>query len=235
MLEQALFAALAGGFLWLDRFQFLQLMVSRPIVTGPIVGWVAGDLVSGAAAGIAFELLWLGRPPVGGYIPPDTTLASAATAGSAAIARTQVEIDPTALVFTAFLFMLPVAHLGRVIDQLLRSSLGGIARQAERELLENEKVVNISGLVLARGLAVGFAFAFVALFCLITIGARLTVLMADGLSGSVAKAFSAAFYLIPLFAAAELAARRVKREQEVLFLLGFGGLLAGAVLLKMLG
>ncbi len=235
MFDQALFAAFVGGFLWLDRFQFLQMMVSRPIVTGPIVGWVAGDLVSGAAAGIIFELLWLGRPPVGGYIPPDSTLAAAATAGSAAIARTQTEIDPTALVFAAFLIMLPVAHLGRAIDGLLRSSLGGIARQAEQELVENRGGADISWSVLARGLAVGFAFAFAALSFLISIGAWLTILIAGGLSGSVAKAFSAAYYLVPLFATAELASRNLQREQEVLFLLGFGGVLAGAVLLKLLG
>lgn len=67
---QSFLAALVGGLLSLDRTAAFQVMVSRPIVAAPVVGYVLGDAVTGLLIGGVLELLFIGGLPVGGHIPP---------------------------------------------------------------------------------------------------------------------------------------------------------------------
>lgn len=69
LLLSGLVAVLCG----LDRTAVLQLMLSRPIVAGPLTGLVLGSPLTGLQVGMLVELLWLGRLPVGASIPPDDT------------------------------------------------------------------------------------------------------------------------------------------------------------------
>ena len=59
--------------LGLDRTAALQIMISRPLVAGPLVGLLLGDPASGLTIGMLLELLWLCRLPVGANIPHDDT------------------------------------------------------------------------------------------------------------------------------------------------------------------
>lgn len=65
----------------LDAVSVAQVMVSRPVVTGPLVGAVVGQPELGMLFGFAVELVLLDAMPMGGVIPPSGTFA----AGSAAL------------------------------------------------------------------------------------------------------------------------------------------------------
>ena len=67
----------------LDCVQVGQVMVSRPIVLGPLLGLLFGAPQTGLALGVCCELLSLGDLPVGGKLP-----LSAAVAVSAAFLLT---------------------------------------------------------------------------------------------------------------------------------------------------
>lgn len=71
---QSFLAALVGGILSLDRTAAFQVMVSRPIVAAPVVGYILGDAMTGLLIGGALELLFIGGSPVGGHIPPHETV-----------------------------------------------------------------------------------------------------------------------------------------------------------------
>lgn len=62
----------------LDNAHVAQTMVSRPIVAGPLVGWLAGSPDVGMAFGVFCEMLTADEPPVGHVVPLNGTLASAA-------------------------------------------------------------------------------------------------------------------------------------------------------------
>ncbi|MGD9019102.1 MAG: PTS sugar transporter subunit IIC, partial [Desulfuromonadales bacterium] len=68
-----LLAGMVSMLTGLDRVAFVQFMISRPLVAGPLTGWVLGDPLTGLEVGMLLELLWLGRLPVGAAIPPDDT------------------------------------------------------------------------------------------------------------------------------------------------------------------
>lgn len=84
-LMQIIVAALAGGVIGLDRTALGQLMVSQPIVAGPLVGWILGDLTAGLVIGGVLELIWVLDLPIGTFVPADSTVAAVSATAIAAI------------------------------------------------------------------------------------------------------------------------------------------------------
>lgn len=80
-------AAAAGGIAGLDEDAWPQVMVSRPLVSATVGGWLAGDPAAGFLAGAVLELLFLRHLPLGGARRPDAgpagVVAGAAHAGAA--------------------------------------------------------------------------------------------------------------------------------------------------------
>ncbi len=57
----------------IDQFNFLESFY-RPIVMGPIVGAILGDLQTGLIVGGSYELMMIGSMPVGGAQPPNAVI-----------------------------------------------------------------------------------------------------------------------------------------------------------------
>lgn len=70
MIVQALLVGLVAAFGTFDTALGTS-MIQRPIVLGPLVGLVLGDLETGLVIGANLELLFMGAISVGAYIPPD--------------------------------------------------------------------------------------------------------------------------------------------------------------------
>lgn len=66
------FAAL----LELDTTYAFQLLLSRPIIAGPVFGLFTGDVMAGVQVGVFAELLFADISPLGGIIPPSGIVAS---------------------------------------------------------------------------------------------------------------------------------------------------------------
>ncbi len=64
------------GFLSLDVAAVGQFMVCRPIVVGPLVGWLLGHPEVGLEMGALIELIWIGDLPVGAHLPMDLMVLS---------------------------------------------------------------------------------------------------------------------------------------------------------------
>lgn len=82
---QVLLVAAAGAFIGLDRTAAGQFMFSQPIVAGPLVGWLLGDVTTGLVIGVILELIWLMDMPVGTFVPADSTVAAVWAAASCII------------------------------------------------------------------------------------------------------------------------------------------------------
>lgn len=107
MFIQALLVALIVAVAFNDRV-FLHTFMYRPIVIGPLVGLVFGNLNIGLQVGVAVELMFLAVIWVGTAVPPDETL-SAAFATSIACATGSPEIG----IATA----LPISFVGQIFRQ----------------------------------------------------------------------------------------------------------------------
>lgn len=67
---QILLVAVVGFICGIDQFSFLE-SIYEPVVLGPIVGLILGNLELGIVVGAAYELMALGSMPVGGAQPPN--------------------------------------------------------------------------------------------------------------------------------------------------------------------
>jgi mannose/fructose/N-acetylgalactosamine-specific phosphotransferase system component IIC len=62
-------AALIGALLELDEYFVGMTLVSQPVISGGIAGFLCGDPVTGIMIGSIVQLIWI-MPPVGAYVPP---------------------------------------------------------------------------------------------------------------------------------------------------------------------
>jgi mannose PTS system EIIC component len=124
MITKGFLGVFAGSLLWLDRVYLFQLMVSRPMIMGPVIGFIMGDIKIGILIGASLELLWLNAPPVGSYLPNDESFCTAVAVPVAVIAGTSM--DHMAASGLSILLSLPAALVGRSLDMRLRTYNEGL-------------------------------------------------------------------------------------------------------------
>lgn len=78
-------------FCGIDKYD-VALNIHRPLITGPVVGLIMGDMQIGLIAGATLELAWLGLVPNAGAQPPDVTLGTIAAVAFAVMTRQTAEV-----------------------------------------------------------------------------------------------------------------------------------------------
>ena len=104
----------------LDRTAALQIMISRPIVAAPLIGWLLGDVGVGLEIGLMVELLWLARLPVGAAIPPDDTQVSVAATVLAISLGHMLGYRGLEYQLLCLLIAIPLGKFGQFFDRLAR-------------------------------------------------------------------------------------------------------------------
>lgn len=103
----ALLLSIIAGLVYIQRRVFGDMQFERPIVVGPLVGLILGDLKTGLAVGASFELIFMGAAAIGGAVPPNIVIAAvlgtsfAITTGKGTEAALVVAV-PAALVASTF-------------------------------------------------------------------------------------------------------------------------------------
>lgn len=73
MLIQIIIIALFAGICGIDNYNGL-FHFHRPIITGPIVGLILGDVQTGLIAGASIEFVWMAMVPLAGAQPPNVVI-----------------------------------------------------------------------------------------------------------------------------------------------------------------
>jgi len=145
-------AAFVAGILALDNVQIMQWMLSRPIVSGTIIGAILGDTATGMLCGAWIELIWLGVLPIGNYTPPDAHI----TAVCSAVAAHAWGGSVSAAVL-ATSCCVPIGIISRKFDHLLRIEISA----KMEEMMKKESPFELIRLV-AMGILPIFLKAFFA-------------------------------------------------------------------------
>lgn len=150
MTTQIILLSLLGGFLSLDRV-WGQFMISRPLVTAPLVGIMLGDAFTGLQVGALLELFWIDRLPVGTCIPPNDFLVAFLAAAASILAGQALGHVSRELLALAILLFIPCGYLGQKLDHLIIQSndgiYDGIWHDAERGVLDGISRRFLTGLV----------------------------------------------------------------------------------------
>ena len=163
----AVIAAVIGGLAAVERKGALQLMLSRPIVLAPLLGWALGDPRGGLVLGVPLELIFLGGVNLGGSLPDNETLLAAALTSAvvpAGIAAGTGVDAPLAALGLALLY--PLAVAGRRLDRATerhnaRLSEEALARAAAGD--DRAARTNLRGLLLPFAATASICFACAAL------------------------------------------------------------------------
>ena len=152
-------AALIGGLSAIERKGAFQLMLSRPIVLAPILGWGMGDAQGGLLLGIPLELLFLGGVNLGGSLPDNESLLAAAMTAAVIpaglAARTGVDAQVAAV---GLALLLPLAFFGRRLERASEARNTQLMEEALERAAGGDPDaarVNLRGLLLPFGAAAG--------------------------------------------------------------------------------
>jgi len=91
MFFEAMLVAVWAFFCGIDKYD-VALNIHRPLITGPVVGLIMGDMQIGLIAGATLELAWLGLVPNAGAQPPDVTLGTIAAVAFAVMTGQTAEV-----------------------------------------------------------------------------------------------------------------------------------------------
>jgi mannose/fructose/N-acetylgalactosamine-specific phosphotransferase system component IIC len=193
--------ALVVGLLGLDQTAVAQVLLSQPLVGGVIIGWSAGDPMSGLLAGSFFQFLCLTDLPVGASIPPDTALAGLVGVASFLQLSHPPGWSDQALLGLLAAGFLPVAMVARLGDVRVRRANLVWVRLTER-LLERGQF-GLAQIAANGGVLFFFLRAF--LLALVALGA-VALWGGSGLAGAAAAAPAFALFArcVPLIGLAAL-------------------------------
>lgn len=130
--------AAVAGLAAVERRGFLQAMLSRPVMLGPLCGLALGDGATGLFLGAILELLFLGAVSLGASMALHETVATAAIAGGAALAGQRLGGQVVASAALAVALGLPLAVAGRVAEAAFDKSNQRLDERARRLLVAGD-------------------------------------------------------------------------------------------------
>jgi len=110
---------LIGSLLALDTTIVFQFLLSQPLVTASVFGWLMGDLQLGIQAGFYLQLLWLRNIPVGGAVVPEGNVAAIVT--TTLVLRYNMDmVYFNAVMVLAVLYGIAISYVGGEIVVMYR-------------------------------------------------------------------------------------------------------------------
>lgn len=106
----------------IDQFNLLESLW-QPIVTGPVIGLILGDVTVGLAVGGTYQLITIGNMPVGGAQPPNAVMGGI----MATVFAITLGMSPEAAVGAA----IPFALLGQYGITLLFTAMAPVMTKAD--------------------------------------------------------------------------------------------------------
>ncbi|MEW9121359.1 MAG: PTS sugar transporter subunit IIC [Thermotaleaceae bacterium] len=155
-LVQAVLLGLLAGFAIWDGRVYGMWMLDRPLITGPLVGLILGDVQTGIIMGASVELVLMGIAGIGAATPPDVV--------SGGILATAFAITSGLDTSAAVALALPIATLGQSVGILDRTVNGIFVHWADKAA-ENGDYKGVS-----RALWAGAGLFFISSFLVVFIG-----------------------------------------------------------------
>jgi len=186
--------------------------IQRPIVLGPIVGLIMGNLSMGVTIGATLELAFLGSYSIGAFIPPDVIVGG--------VLGTAFAIETGKGPAVAFTMAFPIALLALIFDNvmfaLVRPMLGKLADKYAAK--GNVKAINtvhmLAGFLMCAMLAI---IVFVGYL----LGGSQIKMFVNAIPKPVIDGLTIATGLLPGIGFAMLAQMIMNKEVVPFFFLGF--------------
>lgn len=132
--------ATLAALLTLDTVALGQMMLSSPLISCSVVGWLLGNPTLGVAIGVVLTLPWLGTLPVGAFTPPDAPTAALTTTLGACLAQSLFPTLPTMVIAVGALLPAPIIATmsGLLDDHIYRINQNPVERAEASYIVGNQ-------------------------------------------------------------------------------------------------
>ena len=194
----------------IDQFDFTESLY-QPIVTGPIVGAILGDMNTGLVVGGTYQLMTIGNMPIGGAQPPNAVIGGIL----AAVFACSLNMDPNVAVAAAIPFAL-LGQYGVTLFFTLRAPL----MESFRAAAIKADTKQITVLTVISEVILGLIFAVIVTLFFIA-GQAAGQAVVDAIPEWLNTGLSAAGGMMRFVGFAILLKVMMNRDMWAFFLLGF--------------
>lgn len=212
MLMEALLIGLVAGIAGVDLFDGLTHF-HRPVVIGPIVGLILGDVQTGLIVGGTLELVWMGMVPLAGAQPPNVVIGG--VIGTAFAIKTGA--DPQVAIGVAVPFAIAVQGCITILFTIYSPMMHKCDRMVQELNWRGIEWVNYLGMIIL------FCFYFTIAFLPIYFGAEAAAAVVKKSPQWLLDGLSVAGGMMPAIGFAMLMKLMIKKAYVAYFILGFLG------------
>lgn len=210
-MTEALITALAyWGLILLYRL-LANSMADQPIIAGPVVGLLLGDIETGVLIGASLQVIYLGVVNVGGAQSTDTLFATCTATALAIMTGISQE--------AAITLSIPLGYIGLVMLQVVRIFFAVCIPLLDKVALEGN--IRKYDALFVGHIVVGYGLIALTVFVALAAGAGATQAFIDALPPFIMKGMQVAAGLLPAIGLAILLNMMWDNKKLIYFLLGF--------------
>lgn len=207
-------ALLLGLLAFFGKFDLLTgtSLITRPIVLGPIVGLILGDVQAGTTIGATLELAFLGQYSVGAFIPPNVVVGGILGTAFAITTGKGAEI--------AFTMAFPIALMMQIIDNVMFAIVRPMLAKVADKYAAQGNAAGISRIHFACGLLT-CAMLAVIVFAGYSLGSTYIENIVNAIPSFITDGLSVACGMLPGLGFAMLIRMVINKKVAPFFFLGF--------------
>lgn len=187
-------------------------MVQRPIVMGPLVGLVLGDIQTGLTVGATLELAFMGNVTIGAALPPEitaggilgTAFAISANSGAEAAVALAIPIATVALLIKNAYYLVVRAWFLHRADRY--------AEQGDAKGVDRMHIISFLSYAIVMAVIMAVCFA---------LGGPVVERFLNSIPAFVKDGLTVATGILPALGFALLASMLISRKTAPFFMLGF--------------
>lgn len=208
---QGFLVALVAALIYMESRIGGQHMLDRPIIIGPLVGLIMGDMTTGIIIGGELELVWMGLVGIGTSTPPDVVVGSALA--TALAIRTGASYETTLALAIPISLLAQVGSIGVcILNTIFAHRADACAERGDYRGVE---------VSLWMGAALYFVFKFCMVFFGFAIGADLITALVENIPEVIQSGLGQSGNLLPALGVAMLIQMTWDRKFGAFLFVGF--------------
>lgn len=197
MLTEILLVSIIAGAISIDIRTIGGTMISRPLVISPLIGLLLGDLKTGFIIATLLELIWIGLPPIGAYLPIEALpIAVVATSFSIILKNNITNIPVLSIIVFSIVVAIPFGFIGRWMESHIRTFNSTLSSWA----VSKAETGNLSSVAVLHylNILISFLKGFVLCFVPVYFGYDLLLRIFQSLPNQIKEGMLFSAWIIPV-------------------------------------
>ena len=134
MLNEILIISIIAGIISIDVRTIGGTMISRPLVIAPLVGILLNDLKVGFIIATFLELIWIGLPPIGAYLPVETLPIAVVSTALSIILKNKIQVNILNIIVFCIIVSIPLGFISKWLEYHIRTFNSYLSLKVSKEV-----------------------------------------------------------------------------------------------------